>query len=205
MGRTGVGKGRGRFTLHHIHAELSPPGTTSRPEEWEMRAPDDLTVRMPPTYLTHQHILSAAEALLPRMRRPRLTLHFLTPLRLVHENHLVKTPEFLPFFTRLLERVDMLASRHADAPPRPPGERTRLHDLAARVRLHHHTTRWEDVKTWSSRTRRHTWISGLVGSATYTAPPEVWEALLPWLLWGTVVQVGKDAVKGNGVFLVSLS
>jgi hypothetical protein len=34
----------------------------------------------------------------------------------------------------------------------------------------------------------------------YAATFNVWRALLPWLLWGAVAQVGKDVVKGNGVY-----
>lgn len=41
-------------------------------------------------------------------------------------------------------------------------------------------------------------MGGFVGTATYHAPLEVWQPLLPWLIWGQGTQVGKDTVKGNG-------
>jgi CRISPR/Cas system endoribonuclease Cas6 (RAMP superfamily) len=63
-------------------------------------------------------------------------------------------------------------------------------------------TRWVDVFSGSNRTGGQTPISGFVGSARYVCDGVAWRALLPWLLWGQVTQVGKDTVKGNGVFRV---
>ena len=76
-----------------------------------------------------------------------------------------------------------------------------LQALADRVRLLDAQTEWVEVWSGSSRTGRETPLSGFVGRASYTAPLETWRPLLPWLLWGPVVQVGKDVVKGNGVFV----
>lgn len=44
-------------------------------------------------------------------------------------------------------------------------------------------------------------LSGLVGSATYTAAD--WRPLLPWLIFGQGIQVGKSAVRGNGVYSIA--
>ena len=41
-------------------------------------------------------------------------------------------------------------------------------------------------------------LGGLIGAATYQSA--TWDALLPWLLWGEVVQVGKNVVKGCGLY-----
>ena len=40
--------------------------------------------------------------------------------------------------------------------------------------------------------------SGIVGTATYYAPD--WRPLLPWLIWGQSTHVGKNVVKGCGIY-----
>jgi hypothetical protein len=75
-----------------------------------------------------------------------------------------------------------------------------LQALADRVRLMEAQTEWVEVWSGSNRTGRETPLSGFVGRASYAAPLETLRPLLPWLVWGQVVQVGKDVVKGNGVY-----
>jgi hypothetical protein len=45
-------------------------------------------------------------------------------------------------------------------------------------------------------------MGGFVGQVTFEG--EI-EPFLPWLVWGEVVHVGKDAVKGNGRMRISES
>ncbi|MFN3982895.1 MAG: CRISPR system precrRNA processing endoribonuclease RAMP protein Cas6, partial [Caldilinea sp.] len=59
-------------------------------------------------------------------------------------------------------------------------------------------THWWDVAGYSGRLGREQRLGGLVGTALYRT--DVWAALLPWLVWGEVVQVGKNVVKGCGVY-----
>ena len=54
----------------------------------------------------------------------------------------------------------------------------------------------------SRRLGRSTPVGGFVGTATYEAGAETWEALLPYLVWGQEVHVGKNATKGDGWYEV---
>jgi hypothetical protein len=130
----------------------------------------------------------------------RLRIAFLTPLRLILDDHLLKSPDFGVLFGHILKRLDDLAMQHAGGSKRTPEQRQQWWDLANRVRLVENQTRWEDILSGSSRTGQKTWISGLVGPACYSAPAEIWRGILPWLLWGEIAQVGKDTSKGNGVY-----
>ncbi len=198
-GRMGVGAGRGRFALRRILAEHLDGSEEILLEEGET------VLRPNASAQSHQDVIARAERLLPLRFAPsarpmlELRLHFHTPLRLIWNERLVKSPDFAVIFARLLERVDELAVQFADAPRRPLEEIARLEQLALQVRLIEHNTRWVEVASSSSRTHIQTWLSGLVGTARYAAPLAVWRELLPWLVWGEVVQVGKDTVKGNGV------
>lgn len=75
--------------------------------------------------------------------------------------------------------------------------------LADGVALAEGRTRWQELWSYSARQERRLPLSGFMGQATYRAPAEVWAELLPYLLWGSVVHVGKNAVKGDGIIAVS--
>ncbi len=199
VGRVGVGPGRGKFALWRVWAERLLEEAHAVLREGEN------TVYPPEKAEGHAEITRAAETLLEQMATDgaRLRLHFHTPLRLIYRGRLLKAPDFGVFFARLLERLDHLSVQHAGGSPRPPEAREALWEAANRVRLVRDETRWVEVSSGSRRLGRRTWISGLVGSATYAAPAETWEKLLPWLLWGQIVQVGKDTAKGNGFYSLS--
>ena len=195
-GRMGMGAGRGRFALRRILAERLDGSEDVLLEEGETVLRPDVSVQ------SHRDVLARVDRLLPRDAAGgvlELLLHFLTPLRLIWNERLVKSPDFAVLFARLLERVDELAVQFAGGGRRPAQEVERLQNCALQVRLIEQNTRWVEVASGSSRTQTQTWLSGMVGTARYAAPLAVWRELLPWLVWGEVVQVGKDTVKGNGV------
>jgi hypothetical protein len=200
-GRAGVGPGRGQFRLNSIWAEFPPD------IDWPVLRPDERLVCPPDQPAGHAGILNVAGDLLDHWQaaasagKPLTArIDFLTPLRLIVDERLLKSPDFGALFAHVLRRVDDLAAQHAGTTQRPAEERERLWNLGNQVRLVESQARWEDVSSGSSRTGQQTWISGLVGPAWYVAPAEVWQELLPWLLWGEVTQVGKDTAKGNGVY-----
>ena len=80
-----------------------------------------------------------------------------------------------------------------------PADRYHLVGLARQVRLVEDATRWVELESYSTRQSRSTPIGGFVGRATYEGDLE---PFLPWLVWGQVLHVGKDAVKGNGWYRV---
>lgn len=195
IGEVGVGKGRGRFQVLGVFAEHADGSSAS---VWQSRQG---VLQPSQRLMTHDEIAtSAVERIQARLNgNGRLNLAFLTPLRVINEDRLLKTPRFEAFFDALLKRLDELADLYAGGYQRPYDERVRLRQLARQVELVENQTEWVELSSSSSRTGRETWISGLVGRAVYQAPAPVWDELLAWLAWAEVVQVGKDTVKGNGV------
>ncbi len=127
----------------------------------------------------------------------RLTLQFRTPLRLIDGDRLVKRFDPRPFVQRLAWRLDQLAVAYGGGVP--------LCDRAAlTAQLDHLTlvddqTSWVDVVSYSSRSRQRTPIGGLVGSITLAgdlAP------LRDLLVWGSLIHVGKNVVKGDGWYTI---
>lgn len=196
MGGIGVGRGRGRFELVAID-EVHPLLDTERP------LMDRRTVKHPTLQITPAVVHDVATQLPPHA----VTLDILTPMRLTAQEALVRkiTPRVM--MQRLLERCQNLAEHYAEHTPdeAPP---TRADWLAAQValltaadavRVTYDDTSWAEAFSGSQRTRRFSPISGLVGRMR-------WEGeiapLLPWLLWGATVHVGKNAVKGSGYYRV---
>ena len=194
-----AGGQRGRMRL--AQAAATNPLTGARQA---VLSPGERTVRVPDLPITHQQVLAAAS----QYRGGRLALDFLTPTRLVDQGRLVKTPEFGPLVHRLCRRLSDLEREYAtDEAGQGPGagmptqeDMYRLVGLARQVRLVQDETEWIELESYSARQRRRTPISGFIGRAVYEgdlAP------FLPWLIWGQVAHVGKDAVKGNGWYAVA--
>ena len=134
----------------------------------------------------------------------QITLEFLTPLRLTAQDHLVKMPEPVVFVQRLIERCQNLVEHYGQTeklPSRAAWCSTSEHccNRAQTIQITRNETWWIETRSGSSASRAHhadQWLGGRVR----------WEgelpALLPWLLWGQSLHVGKDAVKGNGWYRV---
>lgn len=200
MGRMGVGPGRGKFSLKSVWAE----NPLTREREC-LLAEGDTLVHTPTLTVTHAAVMDAAARLdlTGFQNLSGLQVRFLTPTRLIDEGKLANAPQFDVLFARLLKRLDDLAEQHCGGSGRPREEIDALEHLAAHVRLLESQTRWVEVWSGSQRRGAPSPLSGIVGRAVYAASAEDWRALLPWLLWGQLAQVGKSAVKGNGVIAIS--
>lgn len=200
MGRLGVGPGRGKFELQRVWA-LNPLTGESEP----LLGENSRMVHTPTLALDHARVTTYAQRLGENHHgspRDEITIDFLTPMRLIEQDHTLKVPEFAPLFARLLKRLDEVSEQFAGGTRRGTDELQILRECAARVELRSVNTRWVEVRSGSTRTGQPTWLSGFVGHAAFAAAPAVWTALLPWLVWGELVQVGKDTVKGNGVMRI---
>ncbi len=128
----------------------------------------------------------------------QLTLQFRTPLRLIAGDRLVHRFDPRPFFARLAWRLDQLAIAYGGGAPLVG--RDGVEPLATCVQVAHDHTRWVDVVSYSTRTRGKTPIGGLVGSVTLVGDLAPLRELL---VWGSLVHVGKNAVKGDGWYAIA--
>ncbi len=180
---------RGRFTVERIVAENS----LTRQEQPVTQAGDEL-VTVPDVPITHQHVQAVANA---AGEIDRLTLEFLTPMRLIDQGRLVHRPAFLPLVLRLLERLTALSTHYGGSVL--PFDYDTLLPLANEVRVERDDTQWIELESYSTRTHARSPIGGFAGSVTFTGPLT---QFLPWFIWGQFTHVGKDAVKGNGLYRV---
>jgi len=192
MGHEGLGRpiheGR-RGTLSVRRIEAVNPLTR---EQVILMGEGDRPVRAEPTLpVTHELVQREAA----RWPADRVTVRFLTPTRVTARGRLVHSAQFQPFFQRLVERMMDLWRAYGDSDP--PLDARALMERAAHVRLVADETQWAEVESTSARTGKRIPIGGYMGDATYSGELR---PLIPWLLWGTCLHVGKNAVKGDGWF-----
>ncbi|GIV67761.1 MAG: CRISPR-associated endoribonuclease Cas6 [Caldilinea sp.] len=198
VGVRGENGRRGRFRIARIDAVNLLSGATQ-----PVLAPGATTVQTATAPITHEDVFQAAQALKEQLQRNamHLTVEFATPLRLIQAGHIVKEAAFFPLMKQIVLRVLDLCAQHGEGRPDIVLKRD-IFPAADAVSPVADETRWWDVAGYSSRLGREQRLGGLIGKATYWA--ENWDALLPWLVWGEVVQVGKNVVKGCGVYQLSV-
>lgn len=128
----------------------------------------------------------------------RITLDLRTPLRLIDDKRLVKRIALRPLVQRLMRRLDDLSIAYGDGPLRI--DFRAMLARAEQVRVIDDQTRWIDVVSYSSRQQRRTPIGGLVGRVTFAGDLA---ALRELLVWGALVHVGRNAVKGDGWYQIA--
>lgn len=141
--------------------------------------------------------VAAHAALLPS---DRVTLHFRTPLRLTDDQKLVKQIALRPLIQRLMRRLDDLCRTYGDGPLNL--DFRGLLTIAEQVKVVETHTRWVDLVSFSSRQQRRTPIGGIIGSATFAGELAPLRELL---VWGSLLHVGKNAVKGDGWYDIAES
>jgi len=186
---------RGRLAVQEVWAENPLTG-----ERQPVLRAGNKMVQVPDIPISHPQITDYVLRITPHVSR--LTLHFLTPTRIIERRRLVK-PEmfrFQPFFQRLMERLEALSREFSDTPlvfDDPRG----LIEAAGRVDVVENRLLWEELRSYSTRRHAESPISGLVGLVTLEAAD--WSPFLPCLVWGQFTHVGKDAVKGNGWYSIT--
>ena len=161
-------------------------------------------MRVPAHAITAADVATRAENLPP----DQITLHFLTPTRLTVGGHLAMRPDFLVLALRLAERLEQLELAYAgceaiqmDQAERPGEVRyQQVKQLAASCEMLEDQTQWVEVQSYSSRQQRLTPIGGFVGRARFGAMHSL--LLQELLVWGEVLHVGKNSVKGDGWYQI---
>ena len=175
---------RGTFAIREIAAVNRLSG-----ERQSVMCQEDSLVSVPDRPVTHQQVLARAEQLPSDV----ITLIFKTPSRIIERGKLERRPTFRPLIQRLHGRLRALTGEFSDHPWEFDFREVMAQAEAVQVVEDH--TRWEDLDSYSTRLRRATPRGGFIGRVTFAGDLE---PFLPWLVWGEVVHVGKDAVKGNG-------
>ena len=127
----------------------------------------------------------------------RMSLQFLTPIRLKHHEHFSDTPEFHVLFRRLLDRIIALSWCHEEISSDPDLQALKMD--AEKIRMTAHQTWWHDWERYSNRQGTRMKLGGLLGTVTYEGDLT---PFLPYLALGEWVHVGKGATFGLGKYRI---
>ena len=182
---------RGRFKIRQI--ESYNPMSGERQVIYESGKP---LVGVPTFSVTAKDV-SVRAVTLPA---ERITLDFLTPTRITCLEKLVHHAAFYPFIQRLVERLTALEKAYgAEESQSSTDCRQELIELAQNIECLEDNTSWEDLHSYSRRSRHLTPIGGIKGKATFAGNITPFRELL---VWGELIHVGKNTVKGNGWYKV---
>jgi hypothetical protein len=184
MGQLGMGRGRRAFSIEGI-TQIDPLSG----ESWPLLDAHGVQVGD----LADAPDSSAYQRLAEAMQPDQLTVEFLTPIRIIQDGRLLPRPLFRPWFQRLLERARRISEVYTDTPVWIPFRE--LLAQADAITLVEDETHWREAWSGSRKADRMCPTSGFVGTARYNGDVA---QLLPWLILGQALQVGKNTIKGYG-------
>ena len=183
----GLGKGRGRFSVESV-AWLAPQGEETLIYDGSAKTLGNSFRPMTVHDLLQRFALSTL---------PFLTLHFLTPTRLVYAEALTPMPDFHILIRTLLRRLSNLAYFHCGTELNL--DFRGLITAAEQIETVTSDLRWYDWERYSARQDVRMKLGGFVGRVTYRGD------LQPFLLLlrlGEVVHIGKGTSFGLGKYVI---
>lgn len=186
LGRAGLGRERGKCLLREVKAYHPLNG-----DEEVVYSEAAGEVSKSSLVLGWDELVERAKSL----PTDRITVRFLTPVRMKYEGHLVSQPDFHHLVRALLRRISALYYFHC-------GERWEFDfkgaiERAEKVRTARCETQWVDWERYSGRQKVRMKLGGFVGEAEYEGDIAEFR---PLLLLGQIVHVGKACVFGNGKY-----
>ena len=192
---------RGQIKIREIRAYH--PFTGEQKVLWEKESNCPIK---PQLYVTSDDIIEHAEDL----PRDHITIHFLTPTRLIFDDRLVKHPSLRVLTLRLAQRFTLLQDEYSNGGreleeegPRSTSSSREFYQQIEKqthdIRMINDETHWVDILSYSARQRKTTPIGGFIGRASYEGDITHLRELL---VWGEVLHVGKNIVKGNGMYRI---
>ncbi len=186
---------RGKILLREIHS--SHPITGEREVLWRRGDKRPEALRL---CVTSRDVALRAQ----QLPTDHVTIHFLSPTRLVADERVVRVPDLSTLILRLIQRLEQVQQEYGRS---TTGEEEitvygregylLLKEQTAQIRLECNETKWVDIQSYSTRQRQSMPIGGIVGRASFVGDISQLRELLAW---GEILRVGKNIVKGGGKY-----
>lgn len=186
LGKIGIGKEKGKFSLTEVYSINSEQKETLIYEATQRKLLSLFCVRFP------------FKENSDHLEKEAIGLKFLTPVRLKYEGSIGNQLEFHVLIRNLLRRISTLAYFHCEE-DHSTIDFKGLIEKAKEVKIAKNDLRWYEWERYSSRQDTKMSMGGFVGHVTYQG--DLTEFLL-WLKAGELVHVGKGTTLGLGKFRV---
>lgn len=187
---------RGRFQVREIYSVH--PFTHERVCLWQRGTtrPEKLQLG-----ISHDDVRERAEQLATNS----LTINFLSPTRLIQNAQVLRQPSLDVLALRMAQRLEQVQQEYGSASMNDTRTGREwylfIKEYAQKIHLERNETRWVDIHSYSSRQRREIPIGGFVGRASFVGPMT---SLHELLIWGELLRVGKNIVKGAGMYQIEM-
>ncbi len=183
LGRIGLGKGRGEYTLQRV---LCDEGISYEGESKTIRNQSYKELYINDIAETQEH------------QTESVAIKFITPARIKYNRDLVVEPEFHILIKNLLRRVRLMSYFHC-SDETPPLDYKRYIQKAESVVIKNNSTRWLDWERYSSRQQTKMKMGGFVGEVEYTGHTKPFIGILKA---GEILHIGKGTSFGLGKYEV---
>ena len=213
LGNSGIGKGRGRYILEDVSVAKETPVSLWFTKGLESPLPLKGRERVGMGLFsdeTAESVYSATDKKLRGSIQPQripehhgwngrlITLSFLTPTRIVYEEHLTEKPEFHILIRSLLRRIAHLSYFHCGGDSSQFDFKGMI-DRAMKVILKEENLKWYDWERYSARQDTRMKLGGFVGDITFEG--DLGE-FIPYIKAGEVVHIGKGTSFGLGKYSI---
>lgn len=184
LGKTGIGKGRGKYKIIKVLK-------TDKDKEIAVYSYTEKLIRQLPS-----DSIFISEDFKPTNSKGRLSLRFITPLRIKYKRDLVVKPEFHILIRNLLRRLNLLYYFHCED-KKPEWNHREIINHSESVEIESSSLRWFDWERYSSRQDIRMKLGGLVGEITYYGNIE---PFIPFIWAGEILHIGKNTSFGLGKY-----
>jgi hypothetical protein len=186
LGKTGIGKGRGKYNLVNVHNDK---GIIYNSDEKVIRAFDSKKIDIQEEFdFKYNDKMS-------------LTLNFITPVRILYRRRLTVDLAFHMLIRNLLRRVVLLYYFHCEKRI-PQHNHKGMIEEAEKISIVNNSLRWWDWERYSSRQNTKMKMGGLIGEVTYTGNIQLF---MPFLRAGEILHVGKGTSFGLGCYKIAIA
>jgi len=191
LGKIGLGKGRGRYKI------LEVIKCEKEDEKWinkvSVYSNSGKVIRK---VLSDKLFIPEEFKNLDSNRK--LSLNFVTPVRMKYMRDLVVKPEFHILIRNLLRRLLLLCYFHCEG-KKPEWNHREIINQAESIVIESSSLKWFDWERYSSRQDTRMKLGGLIGKIIYSGNIE---PFMPFIRAGEVLHVGKNTSFGLGKYLI---
>lgn len=201
MGRTGIGRGRGRYWLEKVLARSPQAAGQAAPTEPDMALYDGhrrLFRGSHPVFHFNRDVLNEVAVLHKEdgARDAQITLRFLTPTRLKFQNKLTSNIKFEIILRALLRRITLLSEVHCQEKLDLDYKKL-IREVGGSVRTVSSSLHWHDWERYSRRQQTKMMMGGFRGDITFAGRLN---DFLPFLILGKYLHIGKGTAYGLGKY-----
>lgn len=192
LGKTGIGKGRGKYKLIEVK-KLKKIELKHKTESETIYLSSNKILKK-----TEDDIIDIPENFIQTNKIESISLNFVTPLRIKFKRDLVVKPEFHIFTRNLLRRILLLYYFHCKN-DKPSWDHKEIIKHAETITIKNSNIKWYDWERYSSRQNIRMKLGGLIGNITYYGNIE---PFTPLLKAGEILHVGKGTSFGLGKYSI---